>query len=106
MQPLIAALKPLASRLTEAFVYEPVPAGQGTGHGEVYLALVGEVDLFEVSPLLDKAEHELGRPIHVSLCSVDEWTAESSAFMRALKSGPRIDLMPGLASCREARLDT
>lgn len=105
MQPLIDALEPISAQLIEAFVYEPAAAGQGTGHGEVYLALVGEVDLFEVSPLLDKAEHELGRPIHVSLCSVDEWAAESSAFLRAIKSGPRIDLMPGLASCREARLD-
>lgn len=104
MKPLVEALKPLAARLIEAFVYEPVVAG--TDRGEIYLALVGDVDLFEVSPLLDKAEQDLGRPIHVSLCSVDEWTAESSAFMRVLKSAPRIDLMPSLASCLAARLDT
>lgn len=93
LDPLAQALKPVAARLTEAFVFGALATGKGTDQGEIDLALVGDVDLFEVSPLLDKAEHELGRPVHASLWSRDEWATEGGVFQRALKSGPRIDLL-------------
>lgn len=95
-EPLAQALKPVASRLIEAFVFGSVAAGKDTSQSDVDLALVGEVDLFEVSPLVDKAEHELGRPVHVNVYSRDEWTAEGDAVLRAIKCGPRIDLMGAL----------
>jgi len=95
-EPLAEALKPVASRLIEAFVFGSVAAGKDTSQSDVDLALVGDVDLFEVSPLVDQAEKVLGRPVHVNVYGRDEWTAERDAVLRTIKSGPRIDLMEAL----------
>lgn len=95
-EPLAKALKPVAARLIDAFVFGSIAAGKDTDQSDVDLALVGDIDLFEVSPLVDNAEHELGRPVHVNVYSQNEWTAERDAVLRAIKSGPRIDLMEAL----------
>jgi predicted nucleotidyltransferase len=92
-EPLAKALSPLKHRLTDAFVFGSIAAGRDTSKSDIDLALVGEVDLFQVSPLIDAAEHELGRPVHVSVYGTAEWADASAPVLDVIRNGPRIDLM-------------
>lgn len=93
--PLAKALAPMGSRLSEAFVFGSVAAGKDTSQSDIDVAVVGDVGLFDVSPLLDAAQAELGRPVHVSVYSSSEWAA-SDPVLDAIKSAPRIDLMEAI----------
>lgn len=92
-QPLARALTPLVDTLQDAFVFGSVAAGKDTSDSDIDLIVVGDVDLFTVSPLLDPVEQELGRPIHVNVYSVEEWSSNDDPVLQTIKTGPRIDLM-------------
>ena len=95
-EPLTRALAPLAGQFSEAFVFGSVAAGVDTSASDIDLALVGDVDLFQVSPLLDAAQQELGRQVHASLYSATEWQATKDPVLTAIRNGPRVDLMEAL----------
>ncbi len=95
-EPLAAALTPIAARLSEAFVFGSVAAGTDTSESDIDLAVVGDVDLFDVSPLLDSAERELGRRVHVNVYRENEWSSAADAVLDSIKKGPRVDLMETL----------
>lgn len=92
-EPLAGALAPISGRLREAFVFGSVAAGKDTNDSDIDLVVVGDVDLFTVSPLLDSVEQELGRPIHVNVYNEDEWLSCDDPVLQSIKVGPRIDLM-------------
>jgi predicted nucleotidyltransferase len=92
-QPLAEALAPVMDRLHEAFVFGSVAAGKDTTESDIDLVIVGDVDLFTVSPLLDPVQQQLGRPIHASIYGVDEWLSKADPILESIKSGPRINLM-------------
>lgn len=93
--PLALALAPVAARLTEAFVFGSVASGTDTSESDIDVAVVGEVNLFEVSPLIDTVEGELGRPVHVNVYSPSEWAADDPV-LAAIKTGPHVDLMESI----------
>jgi predicted nucleotidyltransferase len=93
--PIARALAPLAPRLSQAFVFGSVAAGTDTSESDVDLGLVGDVDLFDVSPLLDEVQAELGRAIHANVYSLAEWTTDDPVIA-AVRSGSRMDLMEAL----------
>lgn len=95
-EPLAAALAPIAGRLSEAFVFGSVAAGTDTSESDIDLAIVGNVDLFDVSPLLDSAERELGRHVHVNVYRDNEWSASGDDVLDSIKKGARMDLMQTL----------
>ena len=95
-QPLAQALAPLAHRLTDAFVFGSVAAGTDGSESDIDLAVVGDITLFDVSPLLDAAQGELGRPVHVSVYTAQEWARDADSVLAAVRQGPRIDLMEAL----------
>ncbi|OZB44176.1 MAG: hypothetical protein B7X46_09730 [Thiomonas sp. 15-66-11] len=95
-EPLAKALKPIGCLLTDAFVFGSVAAGLDTAESDIDLALVGDIDLFSVSPLVDPVETELGRPVHVNVYSKEEWTAGGDSVLEKIKAGPRLDLMEAL----------
>lgn len=95
-EPLAAALAPLASRISEAFVFGSLAAGKDSSDSDIDLAVVGDVDLFTVSPLLDPVQQELGRPLHVNVYSDREWSSSNDRVLKAIKAGPRVDLMGAL----------
>lgn len=95
-EPLAAALAPIADRLEEAFVFGSVAEGSDTSESDIDLALIGDVDLFTVSPLIDQAQADLGRPIHANVYGAAEWQAPHDPVLQAIKAGPRIDLMEAL----------
>lgn len=94
-EPLARALVPMASRLTEAFVFGSVAAGNDTSASDIDVAVVGDVGLFDVSPLLDVVQRELGRSIHVSVYSEQEWEAGDPVLV-SIKNAPRVDLMEAI----------
>lgn len=94
-EPLAKALAPLAPRLTDAFVFGSVAAGTDTSDSDIDLALIGQIDWFEVSPLLDAAQAELGRSVHANIHSEEEWGSDDPVLV-AIRRGPRVDLMEAL----------
>lgn len=94
-EPLAFALAPLAERLIEAFVFGSVAAGTDRGDSDIDLVLVGDVDLFEVSPLLDAVQLQLGRPVHANVYRPEEWASEDPV-LATIKNGARVDLMETL----------
>lgn len=95
-EPLARALAPLAPRLTAAFVFGSVVTGTDTGASDIDIALVGDINLFDVSPRLDPVQHELGRPVHVNVYSKAEWRSARDPVVAAIKKGPRLDLMEAI----------
>lgn len=87
-RPLAQALAPIASRLQQAFVFGYAPTEP---EGAITLVLVGDVDPFTVSPLLDAVEPAIGYKVDVSVYSTDEWPAVDKAFQSMLDC-PRISL--------------
>jgi len=94
-EPLAKALAPLASRLMDAFVFGSVAAGRDSSESDIDVVVVGDVNLFDVSPLFDSAELELGRPVHVNVYSQLEW-ASNDPVLVAIRTGPKIDLMEAI----------
>jgi predicted nucleotidyltransferase len=92
-EPLARALAPISARLLEAFVFGSVASGKDNNDSDIDLVVVGDVDLFSVSPLLDSVEQELGRPIHVNVYQKDEWLSSEDPVIQSIKDGPHIDLM-------------
>lgn len=96
VQPLVDALAPISTRIHEAFVFGSIASGTDTSHSDIDLAVIGDVDPFLVSPLLDAAQLELGRSIHASIYSEKEWTVTKDPVVKAIKNGPRLDLTGAL----------
>lgn len=92
-EPLARALTSISGRLLEAFVFGSVAAGKDTSNSDIDLVVVGDIDLFTLSPLLDQVEQDLGRPIHVNVYSGEEWYSSQDAVIQSIKNGPCIDLM-------------
>lgn len=95
-EPLARALAPLAASIRQACIVGSIAAGTDTSSSDVDLVLVGDLTLFDVSPVLDAAQAELGRPIHVSLYGPQEWASETDPVISALRQGPRLDLTEAL----------
>jgi uncharacterized protein len=95
-EPLADALSPVADRLREAYVFGSVAAGTDHGGSDIDVALIGDVSLFEVSPLLDRAQELLGRAVHVNIYSAGEWDGGNDAVLQSIKTGPLVDLKGGM----------
>lgn len=95
VQPLGKALAPLAVRLSEAFVFGSVAAGSDTSESDIDVAVVGDVSLFDVAPLCDAVQNELGRAVHVSVYGEAEWES-GDPVLNLIKNGPRLDLMEAI----------
>jgi predicted nucleotidyltransferase len=88
------ALRPMADQIERAFVFGSVASGTERATSDIDLLVVGDVDLFEISPFLTDAEKDLGRPIHLSLVGLDEWKhRQQDAVGRAIVSGPTITVI-------------
>lgn len=72
-------------------------SGTDTSESDIDVAVVGEVDLFDISPLLDPVQIELGRSVHVNAYLPQEWSA-NEPVLAAIKNGARIDLMEAIRS--------
>ncbi len=94
-EPLAKALAPIAGRLTDAFVFGSVASGTTPARAISTWPSWCDVDLFDISPLLDTVQGELGRSVHVNVYSPLEWAADDPV-LAAIKKGPRVDLMEAM----------
>jgi uncharacterized protein len=87
-----ALLEPVAGRLAEAFVFGSVASGTDTSESDIDVAVVGEVDLFDISPLLDTAQAELGRTVHANVYLRQEWAADDPVLAAIKRVAPDLQL--------------
>jgi hypothetical protein len=73
------ALAPLKTRLRVAFIHGSVAASCERAGSDVDLVAIGRVGLAALSPVLEKAEQRLGRPVNASVYSPEEFARKVSA---------------------------
>ncbi|MGA2064062.1 MAG: hypothetical protein ABSG86_03790 [Thermoguttaceae bacterium] len=73
------ALVPLHDRLGLAFVHGSVAESREGAASDVDLIVIGSVGLAELSPVLEKAEERLGRPVNVTVYSLREFAKKLAA---------------------------
>ena len=73
------ALTPLKPHLAVAFIHGSVAASGERPGSDVDLVAIGRVGLAELSPLLEKAEERLGRPVNANVYSPEEFAKKASA---------------------------
>jgi uncharacterized protein len=87
---LRAALRPVAEKITCAFVYGSIARGEEHATSDVDLMVIGNVGLGDLSPALRRAEKRLGREVNVTNYSVDEFrkkVAEGDHFLTTVLKG-------------------
>ncbi len=85
------ALGSVSDRIDAAFVFGSVASGTEQAASDIDLLVVGDIDLFEISPPLGEAENDLGRPIHVNLVDPDQWADwRRSSVGESIAGGPKI----------------
>lgn len=104
--PVEAALRSLRSRIELALIYGSVASGEATAASDVDLLVVSDELLFEdLLAALQKAERQIGRPIHPTLYALAEFRKRrmNSAFVRKVLSGPVIPVIGSVDAAPAAR---
>jgi predicted nucleotidyltransferase len=73
------ALAPLKSRIAVAFVHGSVAASRERAASDIDLIVVGSLGLSGLSPVLEKVEQRLGRPVNANVYSPEEFVGKISA---------------------------
>jgi predicted nucleotidyltransferase len=80
------ALAALAPRIAVAFVYGSIAVSREHAGSDVDLIVLGSLGLAELSPVLERAERRLGRPVNASVYSPEEFAKKVSAGNHFLRS--------------------
>ena len=67
------ALHPIRRRILSALIYGSVARSAERAGSDIDLMIIGDATLAELSPLLRKAEHRLGRPVNATIYSRTEF---------------------------------
>ena len=86
LQQLRSALAPLATKISVAFVYGSIAAGEEKAGSDVDLMVIGDVTLDEVLQRLAPAERAIGRPINPTVYSLSEFKSKLHAGNHFLNS--------------------
>jgi len=95
-QMLTSALKPLADRISLAFVYGSLARGDESAASDVDLMIVGEVTLEEILARLTPVESRIGRPVNPTVYSAREFKSKlqgGNHFLRSVVDGEKVVLM-------------
>lgn len=94
-EPLVKALLPFEADIEEAFVFGSVAKGEDTARSDIDLAVIGRASLPELSQAMLAVEHDLGRPVHLSLYDPEEWREliESDSVVSRIAQGPKLELV-------------
>lgn len=87
---LRSALAPLEKKVSVAFVYGSIAAGNETAGSDVDLMVIGDVTMDEVVACLTPAERAVGRPINPTVYSLSEFKSKRRAgnhFINAVMKG-------------------
>lgn len=94
VDPLRAALLPLADRVRAAFVYGSIAVGEeGAGSDIDLMVIADELDYSTLFEALEQAERRLGRTVNANLVTSAEWrrkVSEPDGFIPRLEEGPRL----------------
>jgi predicted nucleotidyltransferase len=96
-EPLREALKPLAKRISAAFVYGSVAKKQDTATSDIDLMVIGgKVTYAELFGTLEDASARLGRKVNPTVYTPQEFAKlmkEESAFVKRVLAQPKIWLV-------------
>jgi len=104
--PIQAALRPLRKHIELALIYGSVARGEDTAASDVDLFVVSDdLLLEELLSHLEKAERDVGRPIHPTLYTRTEFSnrREKSAFVKKVLAGPVISLIGNVDAASATR---
>jgi len=90
---LAQALKPVASKVTTAFVYGSIAAGSEDSNSDIDLMVVGEVSPQDLALPLRRARESLGREINPTVYSLSEFERKRAAndhFLTQVLDKPRL----------------
>jgi len=94
VEPLRAALAPLAAKITAAFVYGSIAKGTDHAGSDIDLMVIADaLDYGELYAALTAAEGALGRTISPNLMSGEEWRrkcGEPDSFAARVAAQPRL----------------
>ncbi len=95
-EPLKEVLQSFAGDIEEAFVFGSVAKGTDTQRSDVDLAVIGTASLIELTEAIHNLEQALGRAIHLSLYSPDEWRelVARDPVVAQIAQGPKLPLLP------------
>jgi predicted nucleotidyltransferase len=95
--PLAEALAPLRDRIQVAFVYGSIAQGTDTAQSDIDLMVIcDDLAYSDLYGALQEAEATLGRPVHVSLATAEEWNhklASRNPFVTKVQALPKIPLI-------------
>jgi len=90
---LSAALALQRDRISAAFVFGSLAAGNATEESDVDLMVVGKVGLRDVAPVLSATASTLGREVNPVTVSPEEWSerlARNDHFISNVARGPKL----------------
>jgi predicted nucleotidyltransferase len=94
--PIQSALRPLRRHIELALIYGSVARGEDTANNDVDLLVVSDdLMLEELLTRLEKAERDVGRPIHPTLYTRKEFgnRRRNNSFVQKILAGPVIPLI-------------
>ena len=99
VEPLRAALQPLAERIAAAFVFGSVANGSDRATSDLDLLVVADgLDYSDLYTALQAAEEELARPVNPTLMSGAEWRrkrAQADSFAARVAAQPKLFVIGG-----------
>jgi len=88
------AFEPIAHLVRTAFIFGSVAQDTDRPDSDIDLMVVGDVDIFELNVIVEKAENALGRQIHLNAYNPDEWLSLSEdPVIKAIEEGDRITVI-------------
>lgn len=93
LQSLSAALKPLADRISAAFVFGSMASGTASADSDIDLLVIGDVSFSELLTTLYPLQESLGREINPKQYPESEWfqlVKERGGFVRDVLSKPKL----------------
>lgn len=99
VEPLRAALEPLADRIAAAFVFGSIAKGSDRATSDLDLLVVTDgLDYSDLFSALEPAEQELARPVNPTLMSSAEWRRKRTqpvSFAARIAAGPKLFVIGG-----------
>lgn len=92
-EPLLRSALAVIDGIREAFIFGSWADPAQKSPADIDVVVIGDPDVGEVYDAVSAVEAELGRPVNVAVRSPAEWDKADGAFERAVRSGPRVELI-------------
>lgn len=82
--------------IQKAFIFGSYASGDADQLSDIDLMIIGEVDLEQLSPVIDRMEKEINRPINYIIYSDDDWKEKAErqdSFWKNVNDSPKIYLI-------------